>query len=43
MRFEIIARGQKGHSGVARSGKDLTSRLLDARSEINEKLKNSLT
>ena len=43
MRFEIIARGQKGHSGVARSGKDLTSRLLEARSEINEKLKNSLT
>ena len=43
MRFEIIARGQKGHTGVAQQGKDLTTRLLDARSEIIDILKKSLT
>ena len=43
LRFEVIARGQKGHSGVARAGKDLSSRLLDARAEIIEMLEDSLT
>jgi len=43
MRFEIIARGQKGHSGVAGRGQDLTTRLLNARSEIIEMLEKLLT
>ena len=43
MRFEIIARGQKGHSGVARKGKDLSTRLLEARVKIVEMLEDSLT
>jgi acetylornithine deacetylase/succinyl-diaminopimelate desuccinylase-like protein len=43
MRFEIIARGQKGHSGIARKGVDLTTRLLQARTEITNLLQNSLT
>ncbi|MFN2211429.1 MAG: M20 family metallopeptidase [Anaerolineales bacterium] len=43
MRFEIIARGEKGHSGVAGQGKDLTSRLLDTRSEITNLLEKHLT
>ncbi|MCZ2127167.1 MAG: M20/M25/M40 family metallo-hydrolase [Anaerolineales bacterium] len=35
MRFEVTARGAKGHSGVAGSG-DLSDRLISARAALNE-------
>ena len=35
MRFDVIARGAKGHSGVAGTG-DLSERLIMARSALNE-------
>lgn len=35
MRFDVIARGAKAHSGVAGSG-DLSGKLIDARSALNE-------
>ncbi len=34
MRFDIAARGQKGHTGVAGSSVDISERLLQARSDI---------
>lgn len=43
MRFEIIAKGEKGHSGIVRKGKDLSTRLLEARATIIEMLESSLT
>jgi len=35
MRFDVIARGAKGHSGVAGTG-DLSEKLITARSALNE-------
>ncbi|CAG0984211.1 hypothetical protein ANRL2_02689, partial [Anaerolineae bacterium] len=35
MRFDVIARGVKGHSGVAGTG-DLSERLIDARAAMND-------
>lgn len=35
MRFDVIARGEKGHSGVAGTG-DLSEKLISARSALNE-------
>ncbi len=43
MRFDIIARGQKGHSGVAGAKTDLTERLLVARAAITGILGKHLT
>jgi acetylornithine deacetylase/succinyl-diaminopimelate desuccinylase-like protein len=43
MRFEIIARGEKGHSGLAAQSKDISTRLLKARSDIAELLESHLT
>ncbi|HEY5668694.1 MAG TPA: M20/M25/M40 family metallo-hydrolase [Anaerolineales bacterium] len=34
MRFDVVARGQRGHSGVAGLSSDLTERLLAARAAI---------
>ena len=34
MRFDVVARGKRGHSGVAGAGADLTERLLAARAAI---------
>jgi len=36
MRMEVIARGVKGHSGVAGAGKDLSERLIEARYTLNK-------
>lgn len=43
MRFEIAARGQKGHTGVASQSQDISELLLEARAEIAEILGNHLT
>ena len=43
MRFEIIARGVKGHTGVARTGRDLTTRLLDVQLALKDILRTHLT
>jgi succinyl-diaminopimelate desuccinylase len=43
MRFEIAARGQKGHTGVAEQGVDISVSLLQARSDITELLGDRLT
>ncbi|MES0359456.1 MAG: M20/M25/M40 family metallo-hydrolase [Anaerolineales bacterium] len=43
MRFEIIARGQKGHSGIAATSVDLSSKLLEARADIEDLLGEQLT
>ncbi len=43
MRFEISARGQKGHTGVAGQGKDISVVLIQARSDITELLGDRLT
>jgi succinyl-diaminopimelate desuccinylase len=43
MRFEIAARGQKGHTGVAGQGVDISVSLLQARSDITELLGDRLT
>jgi len=42
MRFDVIARGAKGHSGVAGTG-DLSEKLIAARSALNEIFSNHLT
>jgi len=43
MRFDVVARGQRGHSGVAGTGADLTERLLVARAAITAILSRHLT
>ncbi|MBI2757593.1 MAG: M20/M25/M40 family metallo-hydrolase [Chloroflexi bacterium] len=42
MRFDVIARGAKGHSGVAGAG-DLSEKLISARSALNEIFAKHLT
>ena len=42
MRFDVIARGAKGHSGVAGTG-DLSERLINARTALNEIFAKQLT
>jgi succinyl-diaminopimelate desuccinylase len=42
MRFDVIARGAKGHSGVAGTG-DLSEKLISARSALNEIFAKRLT
>jgi acetylornithine deacetylase/succinyl-diaminopimelate desuccinylase-like protein len=42
MRFDVIARGAKGHSGVAGTG-DLSERLINARTALNEIFAKHLT
>jgi succinyl-diaminopimelate desuccinylase len=42
MRFDIIARGAKGHSGIAGTG-DLSERLINARTALNEIFAKHLT
>ena len=42
MRFDVIARGAKGHSGVAGTG-DLSEKLITARSALNEIFAKHLT
>ena len=42
MRFDVIARGAKGHSGVAGAG-DLSERLIAARAALNEIFAKHLT
>jgi acetylornithine deacetylase/succinyl-diaminopimelate desuccinylase-like protein len=42
MRFDVIARGTKGHSGVAGTG-DLSEKLIAARSALNEIFSRHLT
>jgi len=42
MRFDVIARGAKGHSGVAGTG-DLSEKLISARSSLNEIFAKHLT
>jgi succinyl-diaminopimelate desuccinylase len=42
MRFDVIARGTKGHSGVAGTG-DLSEKLITARSTLNEIFAKHLT
>ncbi len=42
MRFDVIARGVKGHSGIAGSG-DLSEKLISARSALNEIFARHLT
>jgi succinyl-diaminopimelate desuccinylase len=42
MRFDVIARGAKGHSGVAGTG-DLSEKLIAARSALNEMFAEDLT
>jgi succinyl-diaminopimelate desuccinylase len=42
MRFDVIARGIKGHSGVAGTG-DLSEKLIAARSALNEAFAEHLT
>jgi succinyl-diaminopimelate desuccinylase len=43
MRFDVVARGQRGHSGTAAQNGDLTERLLQARSAITGILGQHLT
>jgi succinyl-diaminopimelate desuccinylase len=43
MRFDIIGRGQRGHSGVAGNQSDLTERLLIARAAVTNILSRHLT
>lgn len=43
MRFDVIAHGKRGHSGVAVAQQDLSERLLRARREIFAILNNHLT
>ncbi len=42
MRFDVVARGAKGHSGVAGTG-DLSEKLIAARSALNEIFAKHLT
>ena len=43
MRFEVIARGQRGHTGTAGAKADLSLRLIKARQGIQEILEGCLT
>jgi succinyl-diaminopimelate desuccinylase len=43
MRFEVIARGEKGHTGTASRGEGLPLRLLAAIGEVKQYLQDSLT
>jgi acetylornithine deacetylase/succinyl-diaminopimelate desuccinylase-like protein len=43
LRFEVVARGTKGHSGVKPSGTDLSDQLMSARAALNEVLARRLT
>jgi succinyl-diaminopimelate desuccinylase len=43
MRFEISARGSRGHSGVASTQADLMDRLLAARGEVKQTITRCLT
>jgi acetylornithine deacetylase/succinyl-diaminopimelate desuccinylase-like protein len=43
MRFDIAARGQKGHTGVAGNALDISERLLQARAEIAKLVEERLT
>ena len=43
MRFEVVARGQRGHSGIAGLSSDLTERLLAARAAITGILSRNLS
>jgi acetylornithine deacetylase/succinyl-diaminopimelate desuccinylase-like protein len=42
MRFDVVARGAKGHSGIAGTG-DLSEKLISARSALNEIFAKHLT
>jgi len=42
MRFDVVARGAKGHSGIAGTG-DLSEKLISARSALNEIFARHLT
>jgi succinyl-diaminopimelate desuccinylase len=43
MRFDLVARGQRGHSGVAGAHRDLSERLLAARADVAALLQRRLT
>jgi succinyl-diaminopimelate desuccinylase len=43
MRFDLSGRGQKGHTGVAAQGKNISTLLLKARADIAELLNKRLT
>lgn len=43
MRFEVIARGERGHSGTAGASGDLTARLLQAREDFAHLFASRLT
>ena len=43
MRFEVIVRGAKGHTGTARANADLSERLFVARNALTEIFQKSLT
>ncbi|HCC78697.1 MAG: hypothetical protein A2X25_10290 [Chloroflexi bacterium GWB2_49_20] len=43
LRFEVIGRGVKGHSGVKSAGGDLSDRLISARASLNEMFAKHLT
>jgi succinyl-diaminopimelate desuccinylase len=43
MRFDVLARGVKGHSGVAGASGDLSERLIHARAALSEIFKKHLT
>lgn len=43
MRFDVIVRGQKGHTGIAGAGIDLTEYLLEIKKDINSMLEKYLT
>jgi acetylornithine deacetylase/succinyl-diaminopimelate desuccinylase-like protein len=43
MRFDVIARGVRGHTGVAGAGKDLSERLINAQTALNEIFSKHLT
>ena len=43
MRFDVIARGVKGHSGVAGAGGDLSERLIQARAALSDIFAEHLT
>jgi succinyl-diaminopimelate desuccinylase len=43
MRFDLSARGQKGHTGVAAQGRNISTALLKARVDIAELLEKRLT
>ena len=43
MRFDVLARGVKGHSGVAGVGGDLSERLIQARAALSEIFTKHLT